>query len=194
MKKVLSILLITVLCAAFVTGCAETHTTDTESVTDTDVSQTATETETETETEEETTEEITEPEVTEDLEAMNAEPAASFTVSKVFSNDMVIQRDEYIRIWGWADESENGKRVEAEFSGLHGADVIEDGRWLITLGGTLPANTEGQTLRVFAAEGAEYTYENVLVGDVYWVIGQSNIAYPVASIKGTWRIRIIKTI
>ena len=187
MKKVLSMLLIAVMCAAFVTGCAETPAETAESASETDVIPTVTETETETETEEiteeETTQEITEPEVTEDLEAMNAEPAASFTVSKAFSNDMVIQRDEYIRIWGWADDSENGKRVEAEFSGLHGADVIEDGRWLITLGGTLPANTEGQTLRVFGAEGVEYTFNDVLVGDVYWVIGQSNIAYPVSVIK-----------
>ena len=183
MKKLLSILIITVMCLAFVTGCTETP-ADTEDKTTEEIP-TVTETETEADvtTEEETTEEITEPEVTEDLEAMNAEPAAAFTVSHVFSNDMVIQRDEYIRIWGWAEESENGKRVEAEFSGLHGADVIEDGHWLITLGGTLPANTEGQTLRVFAGEGAEYTFNNVLVGDVYWVVGQSNIAYPVASIK-----------
>ena len=185
MKKLLSVLLILIMCASVFAGCsgepAESESTaGTEAVPETEAQ---TVTETETETEEETTEEITEPVVTEDLEAMNAEPAAAFTVSKVFSSDMVIQRDEYIRIWGWAEETENGKRVEAEFSGLHGADVIEDGHWLITLGGTLPANTKGQTLRVFAAEGAEYTYENVLVGDVYWVVGQSNVAYPVAMIK-----------
>ncbi len=184
MKKVLSILIITVMCLSFITGCTETPAETDESTAEETVTVTETETEAEETTEEETTEEIiTEPEVTEDLEAMNAEPAASFTVSHAFSDDMVIQRDEYIRIWGWADDSENGKRVEAEFGGLHGADVIEDGHWLITLGGTLPANTEGQTLRVFAAEGAEYTFNNVLVGDVYWVVGQSNIAYPVATIK-----------
>ena len=194
MKKILALLLITAMCAVFVVGCANSGdgaeseaTTAEETVLQTDTEE-ETEIQTEEETtgeitEEETTEEVTEPVVTEDLEAMNAEPASAFTVSKVFSNNMVIQRDEYIRIWGWADESENGKRVEAEISGLHGADVIEDGRWLITLGGTLPVNTEGQTLRVFAAEGAEYTYEDVLVGDVYWVVGQSNIAYPVSVIR-----------
>ena len=190
MKKIFALLLIAATCAALFTGCVGTP-ADTESTTDkateqTDTEiQTETETETETEeiTEEETTEEVTEPVITEDLEAMNAEPASSFTVSKVFGNNMVIQRDEYIRIWGWADESENGKRVEAEFSGLHGADVIEDGHWLITLGDKLPANTEGQTLRVFAADGVEQVFNDVLVGDVYWVVGQSNIAYPVASIK-----------
>ena len=189
MKKILSLLLTAVILIASAVGCADTGVdTAAESTTEAEAPQTDAETETdavsETETETETeTEAVTVPEVTEDLEAMNSEPASAFTVSKAFGNDMVLQRDEYIRIWGWADESENGKRVEAEFGGLHGATVIEDGHWLITLGGTLPANTEGQTLRVFAAEGAEYKFENVLVGDVYWVVGQSNVAYPVVGIK-----------
>ena len=182
MKRILAVLLVTVMCAAFMTGCSDNPAeTESESVTAAETENAATEI-TETETEEmteETTEEITEPVVTENLETMNAEPASAFTVSKAFGDDMIIQRNEYIRIWGWAEESENGKRVEAEFSGLHGAAVIENGEWLITLGGTLPENTQGQTLRVFGAEGAEYKYENVLVGDVYWVIGQSNIWYPV---------------
>ena len=185
MKKILAVLLITVMCAAFIAGCsdapAETESESAQSQETLKETEEITEAETE-EMTEETTIEITEPVVTENLEAMNAEPAASFTVSKAFGDDMVIQRNEYIRIWGWADESENGKRVEAEFSGLHGAAVIENGEWLITLGGTLPENTAGQTLRVFAAEGAEYKFENVLVGDVYWVIGQSNIWYPVSYI------------
>ena len=185
MKRILTVLLIAVLCTAFITGCVNTA-SETEAETTPDTQQTETEelTETETEemTEEETTEEVTEPVITENLEAMNAEPAATFTVSRAFDDDMVIQRNEYIRIWGWANESENGKRVEAEFSGLHGAAIIENGEWLITLGGTLPESTEGQTLRVFAAEGVEKTFENVLVGDVFWVIGQSNIWYPVSYI------------
>ncbi|MBO4422576.1 MAG: hypothetical protein J5879_04000 [Clostridia bacterium] len=187
MKRIIALLLTAIMCAAFITGCTETpeETTGTAAVTDTTEPLTEEITETETETEamtEETTEEETLPVVTEDLEAMNAEPATKFTVSRAFGNNMVIQRNEYIRIWGWADEAQNGKRVEAEFGGLHGAAVITDGEWLLTLGGTLPENTEGQTLRVFGAEGMEYKFENVLVGDVYWVIGQSNIWYPVSYI------------
>ena len=191
MKKIISTviaLLMTLVCAA---GCVQdqvqttaAETTGAPSETTAEVTETEALTEevtTEMTTEEETTEaEETLPEVTEDAEAMNAEPAAAFTVSRAFGDGMVLQRNEYIRIWGWAKESENGKRVEAEFSGLHGAAVIENGEWTITLGGTLPECTEGKTLRVFAADGAEYTYDDVLVGDVYWVVGQSNVWYPVS--------------
>ena len=188
MKRIISFLLCAIMIIAAVSGCSKTpeETTGEASVPDTVTTEPET-TEVEpigslpdTETEEP---ETTLPVVTEDVEAMNAEPAAAFTVSRAFGNGMVIQRNEYIRIWGWANDSENGKRVEAEFAGLHGAAVIENGEWTITLGGTLPESTEGRTLRVFAAEGAEKTFDDVLVGDVYWVVGQSNVWYPVSYIK-----------
>ena len=188
MKRLISFLICAVMiltCAAGCTGkpedsTAEPDTEDIVTVTDTEE---LTEELTEPVTEEETTEAETLPPVTEDLEAMNAEPAAKFTVSRAFGNGMVLQRNDYIRIWGWADSSENGKRVEAEFAGLHGATVIADGEWTITLGGTLPECTEGRTLRVFAADGASYEFNDVLVGDVYWIVGQSNVWYPVSYIK-----------
>ena len=195
MKKYISLLLAAMTLIPALAGCVSTpqdstaateadvtvtEPQETETVTEEETTVEITETETETETEEET--EIL-PEVTEDIEAMKAEPAAQFKVSRAFGSGMVIQRNEYIRIWGWADASENGKRVEAELGGLHGATVITDGEWTITLGGTLKENTEGQTLRVFGAEGVEKTFEDVLVGDVYWVIGQSNVWYPVSYVK-----------
>lgn len=185
MKRFISFLLCAIMTLTVFTGCSdkpEVTGTGTEQTAAEPSSETAEPTVTETVTEEETTEPETLPVVTEDLEAMKAEPAADFTVSRAFGNGMVIQRNEYIRIWGWAKESENGKRVEAEFGGLHGAAVIENGEWTITLGGTLPECTEGRELRVFG-EGKEYKFEDVLVGDVFWVVGQSNVWYPVSYIK-----------
>lgn len=91
---------------------------------------------------------------------------------------MVLQRDEYIRIWGWAKE-QDGQTICAEFMGLKGSAVIQDGAWLITLDGTLGASSaKGNTLRVYS-KTQEKTYDDVLVGDVYMVIGQSNAAYVV---------------
>ena len=39
--------------------------------------------------------------------AATAQYADGFSVSNVFSSDMIVQRGENIRIWGWADESQN---------------------------------------------------------------------------------------
>ena len=114
----------------------------------------------------------------------NIEPelAKSFTVSHVFDDGMVIQRNEPIRIWGWAPESENGKSVSAEFSGMTAYAEINNGEWMIEFNKTLKENTKGQTLTV-SGDGVEYNYSDVLIGDVYWVVGQSNIAYSVQNIK-----------
>ena len=50
-------------------------------------------------------------------ETINAPYAEKFTVSNVFSSDMVVQRGEHIRVWGFADASENGHKVSGEFMG-----------------------------------------------------------------------------
>ncbi len=136
----------------------------------------ATETETVTETEEETT-------VITDVmigETLDAEYAADFTVAKIFSNDMVVQRGEHIRVWGFAPESENGKKVSGEFKGMFAEALIENGEWCITFGARLKADAEGAEMKIYTDE-KETVFEGVLVGDVYLVMGQSNAAYEVNS-------------
>lgn len=183
MKKTAAVLLCALMLFTAV-GCAGKKPADTGAVTTSDASESLTETEEATVTEEQTTEELTTaspfPEPSEDV--LNAPQATAFTVSRVFGNNMVIQRNEFIRVWGFAEADQNGKRVNAEFAGLTGAALVEDGHFTITLNGSLPECTEGRQFRVYG-DGVEYVFENVLVGDVYWVVGQSNVAYSVSAIK-----------
>ena len=139
------------------------------------------ETTSETTTEEETTTEIvTEPNIYIDV-TLDAEYASDFTVSKVFSNDMVVQRNERIRVWGWADESQNGKKISGEFMGMFSEAIIENGEWCITFKARLDACADlGNTMKIYTdTKTIEFT--DVLVGDVFYVIGQSNVAYSVSS-------------
>lgn len=106
------------------------------------------------------------------------EYASSFTVSNVFDSNMVVQRNEYVRVWGWADESENGKKVSATFMGKRADALIENGEWEIVFYQKFDANTSlGNDLVVFSGDGSEYVFEDVLIGDVFMVIGQSNVQY-----------------
>ena len=185
MKNILSIL----LCAAMllsIAGCSgggDDTTADVVTEPQTTEAETTAEITEAPETETETEEVTTAPTFTDPSEEVLNTPAATqFTVSRVFGNDMVIQRNEYIRVWGFADEDQNGKRVNAEFAGLIGAALIEDGKFMITLNGSLPECTEPRPFRVYG-DGVEYTFNDVLVGDVYWMVGQSNATYPVQSIK-----------
>ena len=131
-------------------------------------------TEKETETEEES-EVITDVMIGETLEA---EYAADFTVAKIFSSDMVVQRNEHIRVWGFAPESENGKKVSGEFKGMFAEAIIENGEWCITFGARLEADVNGADMKIYTDE-KETVFSGVLVGDVYLIMGQSNAAHTV---------------
>jgi len=111
----------------------------------------------------------------------DVEYASSYTVSKVFGDNMVIQRNEYIRVWGWADESENGKKVSASFMGNKADGLIENGAWEIVICAKLDANAEKGNDLVVTNGNSETVFHDVLVGDVFMVIGQSNVQYSISS-------------
>jgi len=118
-------------------------------------------------------------------ETLGAEPAADFSVAKVFSDYMVVQRGEHIRVWGFAPESENGKKVSGEFKGMFAEALIENGEWCITFGARLDADTTGAEMTIYAGENKTVTFKDVLVGDVYLILGQSNAALALnESVKG----------
>ena len=188
---ILSVLLCVALGVAF-TACDSGDTTpdstvaDTAAPTEPETTEAPTDTPTEPETTEAPTEAPTEPEETEppivDVmvgETLDAPHATQFTVSNVFANDMVVQRNEHIRVWGWADASQNGKKVTGEFKGMFAEAIIENGAWEITFGARMEASAEmGHTMKIYA-DGVSYEFTDVLVGDVYMVMGQSNCAYTV---------------
>lgn len=99
---------------------------------------------------------------------------AEVRVAKIFSDHMVLQRDRPVPIWGWATP---GQAVTVAFAGqTKRATADAQGRWRVTLD-PLPANATGRELTV-AAEGAtpqRVTIQDVLVGDVWFTAGQSNM-------------------
>jgi len=104
-----------------------------------------------------------------------ASPArAEVRLAKIFSDHMVLQRDRPVPVWGWA---EPGKAVTVAFAEqTKSAKADAQGRWRATLD-PLPANTVGRDLTA-TAEGAapqQATIKDVLVGEVWFAAGQSNM-------------------
>jgi len=96
---------------------------------------------------------------------------AGVRVHHVFDNNMVLQREEPVRVWGWADP---GERVTVEFAEqTKTATTAPDGTWSATLE-PLEASAEPRSLIVKGKENT-VTCENVLVGDVWILGGQSNM-------------------
>lgn len=100
---------------------------------------------------------------------------SSGLLSKIFQDHVVLQRDEPIRLWGTASP---GETVTVELAGASAsATAGEDGGW----SAQLPAMAAGGpfTLTAEASGGAVQTVEDVLVGDVFFCSGQSNMELPV---------------
>jgi len=104
---------------------------------------------------------------------------AEVTVSRVFGDHMVLQRGIKVPIWGWADP---GEKVTVEFAGQEKtARPNEAGKWMVRLS-SMKASAEGRRL-VVKGRGAEITFTNVAVGEVWLCSGQSNMAFTMGACK-----------
>lgn len=99
--------------------------------------------------------------------------SAQLKLANVFSNDMVLQRDQEVRIWGTADK---GALITLQFAGqTKQATTAMNGKWMIGLS-PMPVSAQPQEMQVSA--GAEkITLKGILIGDVWLCSGQSNMEY-----------------
>ncbi len=96
----------------------------------------------------------------------------AFKVSGVFSSHMVLQREMPIRVWGFSDTP--ASRVAGAFMGeTVTAEVGEDNRWTLTFA-PRPYTRDAQIMVISDDRGHTVTFEDILVGDVYLIGGQSN--------------------
>jgi sialate O-acetylesterase len=96
---------------------------------------------------------------------------AKLELPRVFGDDMVVQRDKPVQVWGWADK---GAQVAVEFSGQSKKTTADDsGKWLLALD-AMPANAKPQALTVKTGTDS-LTLKNILIGDVWLCSGQSNM-------------------
>ncbi|MEK7415328.1 MAG: hypothetical protein AAB263_18635, partial [Planctomycetota bacterium] len=89
----------------------------------------------------------------------------------VFQDNMVLQREKPVPIWGWGSA---GTQVDVSFAGQKKETKADErGAWKVTLD-PLVANRVGQELVVHIGTAA-ITRKNILVGEVWMAAGQSNM-------------------
>ncbi len=104
---------------------------------------------------------------------VQADESAPFTISGALGNDMVLQRQTEVNIWGWSDKK--GEKITVSFKGnTVEATVDNNGEWLAKLP-KMEADTNENTLTVTMGDYSK-SLTGILVGDVYIVNGQSNAA------------------
>lgn len=98
------------------------------------------------------------------------------SVSNLFQSGMVLQRGKPVKVWGWAPEA---AKVTVTFAGKSGeATAGADGMWELSLP-ALEASAEGRTMTIKGA-CESVSLENVLVGDVWILGGQSNMEWDIS--------------
>jgi len=107
--------------------------------------------------------------------------AAELKPAALFSDQMVLQRDKAVPIWGWADP---GEQITVEFGGQKKTTTAgADGKWMVKLD-PLRTSAEPRELRIAAANHqSPVTVHDVLVGEVWLGSGQSNMAMSVNRAK-----------
>jgi sialate O-acetylesterase len=105
------------------------------------------------------------------LTLTSAAQAGSLKLASLFTDNMVLQRERSIPVWGTA---ENGARIALQLNGRTAITQAKNGKWMAKL----PAMKQGGPyVLTVSSESDRIQLNNVLVGEVWIASGQSNMEF-----------------
>lgn len=109
-----------------------------------------------------------------------AAAATEFDAARVFTDNMVLQADREIVIYGTSPEE--GASLTIFLEEEKQEVTIKEGRWEARFGAR-PAGGEPFAIQIVGSDSAEHIFiENVTMGDVWLVLGQSNVEFSATAI------------
>jgi sialate O-acetylesterase len=106
------------------------------------------------------------------LSFLSLKSFSTVQLPKIFSNNMVLQRDVPVRIWGWSDK---GESITIEFNGQSvKAKTDKNGYWVAEL---KPMSHGGPFELTVNGKSNSIQLKNILIGDVWLGSGQSNMEW-----------------
>lgn len=101
---------------------------------------------------------------------------AEVKLPAVISDHMVLQRNQPVPIWGWAAP---GEHVTVRFADTTSrATADQSGSWRVTVP-NLEASSDPRSMYIEGASGSRIELKDILVGEVWFCTGPSNIYWPV---------------
>ena len=98
---------------------------------------------------------------------------ADVTLPKIFSDNMVLQRNKVIPVWGWAKANE---KITVQFDHqTKKTKADKNGKWMVKLDN----ETAGGPYQLIVKGKNTITINDVLVGEVWICSGQSNMEMPI---------------
>lgn len=110
------------------------------------------------------------------LAAISAGSQAKVKLPHLIADNMVIQQNSDVRLWGWADKGKTIKVTTSWSNDVVKVKADNDGKWLTTV---KSPEASFEPLSITFDDGDKTTINNVLSGEVWVCAGQSNMEMPV---------------
>nr|WP_038555019.1 sialate O-acetylesterase [Draconibacterium orientale] len=108
---------------------------------------------------------------------------AAVKLPRLVSNGMVLQRNEPVTVWGWADA---GEMIQIEFLGeIYKTKADRNGNWQLELEAMAAGGPYSMTIN-------EIELTDILVGDVWLASGQSNMELQLRRVMDLYADEILK--
>jgi len=120
------------------------------------------------------------------ITALSCGIKADVKLPAILSDNMVLQQQTNVRIWGKANPSEKVDVIPSWNNKDHRAQADANGNWMVEI--KTPKALSNQSLTVKGNNTIQIN--NILVGEVWLCSGQSNMDFPIAKSKG-WRTGVI---
>lgn len=102
---------------------------------------------------------------------LSAAGNAAIKLPALIRDSMVLQRDTKLNVWGWADA---GEKVAVKFNGkTYRATADADGKWIVVMA----PQKAGGPFHMEIAGSNKIVLKDILVGDVWFCSGQSNMVH-----------------
>lgn len=106
---------------------------------------------------------------------------AEVRLPKLFTDNMVLQRDQLVQIWGWAKPSE---KINASFAGnKYNTKADESGEWSFQI----PPTSAGGPYDLYITGENKIHLANILFGDIWICSGQSNMHFKLKSASQAYK-------
>lgn len=96
---------------------------------------------------------------------------ADVRLAGLFTDNMVLQQQKEVPVWGWADD---GESVTVEFRGRRTQATADGGKWRVKLPRMMAGGPDALTV----SGKNKIVLNSVLVGEVWICSGQSNMEWP----------------
>ena len=122
--------------------------------------------------------------MTVDIPPLTGRAASGLTLDPLYTDNMVLQRDREVKISGTSSANEE---ITVEFKGQKKTCIAdENGKFSVKLD---PMSADKTGAKLYISNGVQrVTYSNVLIGEVIYGSGQSNMAYPIDEFKYAYNL------